>query len=71
MVGGKVNFNQSVDLDLNMYFESSKGIFQDKKVALITCRRCFPSRCILPREIKLLGKSTWKWLDCSITNWSP
>lgn len=32
MSGGKANFNQTITLPLNMYFEESKQIFQDKKV---------------------------------------
>ena len=32
MVGGKVNFNQTIALNLNMYFDQSKELFQDKKV---------------------------------------
>jgi len=32
MVGGKAFFNQTITLSLNMYFDPTKGTFQDKKV---------------------------------------
>ena len=34
MKAGKVNFNQILTLPLNMYYDSSKQAFQDKKVPI-------------------------------------
>jgi hypothetical protein len=38
MLGGKASFNQTISLPLNMYFDSTKGTFQDKKVDFILIR---------------------------------
>lgn len=50
MVGGKADFNQIITLPINMYYDQSSQLFQEKKVKLPLFRPYSHSLCRHQKE---------------------
>ena len=63
---GAANFNQTISLPVNMYFDSNTNSFQEKKVNPITFRLNSHLHCIPPKETSQQELLWLTWPLCSI-----